>query len=377
MATKRRTRGTGSVRQLPSGKWQATFIGPDARRRPAPETFDSKLDARAWCDAQASDVELGLWHPDETKSRRRGLTLAIFGEDWLKTRELRPSTLSDYQRYWRTRIVPELGDVPLNRISPEMVRRWYAAQDPTKATIRANTYALLKAVMATAVDEGLVEANPCRVRRGSQKKRRHVISIATPEEIDMLAQSMPPSYELLIQIAAWCGPRSGEIRELRRKDIDLDRGVLHIRRAVTHVPPGRVIVGPTKSDAGERQVHVPPHLLPALKSHMMTQVPDAPEALLFPSRANPDRHLRHSALERMWVPARTKVGRPDLRFHDLRHVGATFAAMAGATLKETMSRIGHSTPHAALLYQHVAEGRDEQIAAALSRFARPAAASSD
>lgn len=66
-------------------------------------------------------------------------------------------------------------------------------------------------------------------------------------------------------------------------------------------------------------------------------------------------------------------GRPDLRLHDLRHTGATMAAMAGATLAELQARLGHSSVNAALRYQHAIQGRDAQIAAALSAMAAVAA----
>ncbi len=66
---------------------------------------------------------------------------------------------------------------------------------------------------------------------------------------------------------------------------------------------------------------------------------------------------------------RQKAGRPDLRFHDLRHTGAVLAAQTGATLAELMGRLGHATPQAALRYQHAAAGRDAAIAVALSRIA--------
>jgi integrase len=69
------------------------------------------------------------------------------------------------------------------------------------------------------------------------------------------------------------------------------------------------------------------------------------------------------------MPAREAAGRPDLRFHDLRHTGAVLAAQTGATLAELMSRLGHSTPQAALRYQHAARGRDAEIAAKLSELA--------
>jgi integrase len=71
----------------------------------------------------------------------------------------------------------------------------------------------------------------------------------------------------------------------------------------------------------------------------------------------------------VYYPARKAAGRPDLRFHDLRHTGAVLAAATGATLAELMARLGHSTAGAALRYQHAAADRDKVIAAALSDLA--------
>jgi integrase len=95
------------------------------------------------------------------------------------------------------------------------------------------------------------------------------------------------------------------------------------------------------------------------------------DALLFPhSIEEPTRHMTHPRYYgRFHVPAREAAGRPDLRFHDLRHTGATMAAQTGATLAELMGRLGHSTPGAALRYQHAAQGRDAEIARLLSKMA--------
>lgn len=91
----------------------------------------------------------------------------------------------------------------------------------------------------------------------------------------------------------------------------------------------------------------------------------SPDALLFPGRDGVS-HLQPSTLHRNW---RVVAGRPDLRVHDLRHTGATMAARAGATLAELQQRLGHSSVSAALRYQHAAQGRDKEIAAALSAMA--------
>ena len=80
--------------------------------------------------------------------------------------------------------------------------------------------------------------------------------------------------------------------------------------------------------------------------------------------------MKHGALYKVYRRARKAAGRPDLRWHDLRHTGATLAAQAGATLAELMNRLGHSTVTAALIYQHAAAGRDAEIARRLSAIAK-------
>jgi integrase len=114
-------------------------------------------------------------------------------------------------------------------------------------------------------------------------------------------------------------------------------------------------------------VAIPPHLLPAIKAHLREHATFGRDGLLFPSRTGG--HLSPSTLYESFYKARIVAGRPDLRVHDLRHVGAVLAASTGATLAELMARLGHSTPTAAMLYQHASRNRDAEIAAALSVIA--------
>jgi integrase len=114
-------------------------------------------------------------------------------------------------------------------------------------------------------------------------------------------------------------------------------------------------------------VAVPPHLVPVIQAHLAGHVGHDPDALLFP--AHHGGHLAPSTLYRRFYAARDAAGRPDLRFHDLRHSGAVLAASTGATLAELMARLGHSTPAAAMRYQHAGAGRDQAIAEMLSKIA--------
>ena len=181
---------------------------------------------------------------------------------------------------------------------------------------------------------------------------------------------MPDQLRLAVLIAAWCGLRQGEILELRRRDVDLTQRTIRVERAVSRVPGQPPIVGTPKSRAGDRTVAIPPHLLPEFTRHLHDHVLVGGTALLFVGRDSGEQ-VAPSTLYRWYYPARAAAGRPDLRWHDLRHTGATLAAATGATLAELMNRLGHSTVGAAMRYQHAASDRDQAIAEALSRMVEP------
>jgi integrase len=255
----------------------------------------------------------------------------------------------------------------LRAIRTDEVAHWYDSLDPSHPTQRAHAYALLRTVMGQAVAERLIPANPCQVKGAGRTTRVRRIRIATPEELVKITAEMPDRLQLLVLLAAWCGLRYGELAELRRGDINLDAGTVTVSRAVVRVD-GADVVGSPKSHAGERVVAIPPHLLPVVEAHLAAHTAPTQGALLFP-RPGTNRHLIHTEVTKIYTRARGAAGRPDLRLHDLRHTGATLAAQTGATLAELMARLGHSTPQAALRYQHAAHGRDAVIARRMSEMA--------
>lgn len=180
-------------------------------------------------------------------------------------------------------------------------------------------------------------------------------------------QNLPDKYRLMALLAVWCAMRFGELAELRRGDIDLDHKRIEIRRGVVRVR-GEMIVGPPKTDAGIRDVSIPPHLMPAVEDHLDRLVDPSADALVFPSSSQSKRHMQPSTLYKVFYPAREAAGREDLRWHDLRHTGAVLAAQTGATLAELMGRLGHTTPGAAIRHQHAAADRDAEIARRLSQL---------
>ncbi|MDT0164210.1 tyrosine-type recombinase/integrase, partial [Actinotalea sp. AC32] len=294
------------------------------------------------------------------------LTFAEYATAWLTARELKPRTRAHYRALLHDRLVPAFGDRPLARIRPADVRLWYAELDSSTPTLRAHTYALLRTILNTAVADELLTTNPCRVAGAGVTKRVRAIRPASLAELEALTAEMPERLQAMVLLAAWCALRFGELVELRRGDVDLRRGVVRVRRGAVRVD-GQIVVGTPKSAAGVRDVAIPPHLVPVLQRHLDQHVGARRDALLFP--AADGRNLSPNSLYWHFSTARAAAGRPDLRFHDLRHTGAVLAASTGATLAELMARLGHSTSVAAMKYQHASAARDRAIAEALSGLA--------
>jgi integrase len=372
-------RSFGRVERLPSGRYRAGYTGPDGVLYRAPMTFDAKDDAIAWLSTRRAEIEMNVWAPEVAAlgaRRRESPTFQAYADLWLKDRktkgrELRPTTRRQYRMLLDTFIYPTFGDERIDRITNEDVNAWYDALAPGRETIRAQSYSLLRTIFANAASERphpLVACNPAHIRGAGNTKRAHHVQPATLDELRIIVEELPDRYKLMALLAAWCAMRFGELAELRRGDIDLRTSRVRIRRGVVRVD-GEFIVGPPKSDAGSRDVAIPPHLVPLVKDHLKNLTAPGRDALLFPAAADDNLHMAPSTLYKVYYPARKAAGREDLRWHDLRHTGAVLAAQTGATLAELMGRLGHSTPGAAMRYQHAAADRDAEIARRLSELA--------
>src|SRR5690606_36268695 len=198
---------------------------------------------------------------------------------------------------------------------------------------------------------------------GSTKTRER--KIATADQIAQLITTISPErYRVAVVLAAWCGLRRGEVCGLRVEDVDLKNGVVWVlKNRVELLESSQAYDKDPKTDAGKRDVNVPPHVLTFLKIHAEQW---AGTEYFFVGRDG--NRMRGNAVYQAFRRARAKVGL-DIAFHDLRHTGQSLAAAAGATLADLKKRLGHSSTGAAMRYLHALEGRDAEVAKALSALA--------
>ncbi|AYC39775.1 tyrosine-type recombinase/integrase [Streptomyces griseorubiginosus] len=352
-----RRREFGTVRKLPSGRWQARYIGPDGQRYTAPETFETRSDAQDWLNLVRADIERNTWHNPDAGA----LNFEKYALRWMEERGLAATTVDRYGGLLRGHILPTFGGKDLDEITPPSVRTWRAERlKATGPTTVAKSYRLLKGILQTAVDDDLLRTNPCRIK-GAGKEEADERPTATIAQVFDLADAMGPRWRLMVLLGAFASLRPEELAELRRHSVDLDECSLRITQASPELTNGRRVTGDPKSRAGKRTVYLPDFLLPELRRHLQWFAEKGPDGLIFVGEKGAP--FRRSTFGRKWRKARTKVGMPDnFRFYDLRHTGNTLAADTGAKLKDLMVRAGQSSERAQLIYQHSTAKHQRKLA---------------
>lgn len=374
MANRSGHRRFGHVRKLPSGRYQASYLGPDGRRRTAPETFERKKDA----DLYLSRVESLMANGDWTDPARAKIRFGDYAERWVAERAgLRPRTVELYRWLLGKHIAPALGTVPIGGLTTPMVRAWRAdlLVAGVSETMAAKSYRLLRAILNTAVDEDrIIPRNPCRVR-GADRENPAERPVLTVTQVFELADAMRyRRLRALILVTAFATLRWGEVTALRRCDVAADGSWVRVSYAHTEVTGRGIVVGPPKSRAGVRTVSIPAVIRSEIVKHLMAYVGPRPDALLFTGPKGGALRRGHFNNLTRWVDTVTKLGVPGLHFHDLRHTGNLLAAQTGASTKDLMARMGHDDIRAALIYQRATSEADERIAERLSAIvdSRPA-----
>jgi integrase len=355
----------GTVRKLPSGRWQARYIDSTGERFNAPDTFTTKGDAQRWLSTQETDLTRGDWHDP----RLAETPFANWAGKWLEVKEpqLAVSTTSLYRYLLNKHVLPYFERASVGDITSVAVQAWLAKLHSTKLSPNsvAKAYRLLKGILDGAVDAGLLPRNPCTIK-GAATERSPEMRITTPERVIAIADAAGPRSEALIFTAAYSGLRWGELAGLRRSDVDLVNGTLRVDRKLGEVE-GELYFGAPKTAAGRRTVGVPTFVVRALELHLAIYSEPGDDGLVFPApEGGPLR--RANFRQRVWLPATKAAGVEGLRFHDLRHTAATLAAASGTSIKALMARIVHSSMNAALRYQHVIDGQDAEIVQYLERF---------
>jgi integrase len=302
--------------------------------------------------AEARDAKAGL-----TADVRRGeyrmlsrVTFAEYAAEWIESyqgrtsRGIREGTRDDYRSTIEREAVPFFGRMRLGEIEPRDVKR-YGAHVANRG-VSANTVRLalapVKALLATAVEEGIIRSNPSAgvriVQAAEPEPEGGRVKALTEDELRALLSEVAPEWRLLVTLLAQTGLRVSEALPLRWEDVDFGRRRLGVRRSLSR---GRI--GPPKTRHGRRDVPLSEGLTRTLWNHRKTPGSDGRDAApIFPRVGG--ELLDRAQVFRAVKAAAKRAGVPWAGLHTLRHTCATILFRRGLNAKQVQMWLGHHSP---------------------------------
>jgi integrase len=334
-------------------RWRARYV--DNAGREHSRTFDRKVDAQKWLDAQLASLLRG----EHVAPKDAKLTVGEWCDKWLAgygTR--RKSTVRQAEVHIKI-IKAHFDAVPLSAVRPSDVRAWTSA---LKAEGRADSYVYalysrLSQLFTDAVHDGIVARNPCsrRTSPGMGKQRPYV---ATTKQIWALYDAVPAGVRPAILLGAHAGLRLAEAAALRVEDVDFATGLLS--------PMVQWVDEPLKSEKSRTPIPIP-----KVMTHLLAEAVRVGNGrtLVDDECGNP---AGPWTIERAVRAARERVGLPEgFRFHDLRHYFASLLIASGLDVKVVQARLRHASAKTTLdTYGHLWPDRDDSSRAAVAAVYR-------
>jgi integrase len=332
-------RSFGNTRELPSGRFQARYRGPDGKLRSASQTFAKKRDAERWLTLKEAEIARGEWmNPEEAK-----ITIKDWGERWLSSvsPSLKPKTRASYGSLLRTLIEPRFGKSEVSQVRPIMINEWVASllkRGLSPSRVR-QAYRLMSQIMTAAVNNELIKSSPCRGVRLPRMPETEP-HILRREEAERLIAAMRVPHGLIVQLLVYGGLRIGEAFALRRRHVEIDQGRVIVAESLAEIA-GRHVFDTPKSHQ-RREITLPRFVIAALRSHL-DRLSDDPDALLFTGKTG--KPLHYNAWRRWhFDPAVNAAELEDVTPHDLRATHATWVADRHGVMAAARRLVGSATP---------------------------------
>jgi integrase len=355
--------GDGGARQRANGSWEWRVTFEDGRRLSAYGA--TRAAAKEKCLAKVKAAAFGV---DLKESRQ---TLSHFLERWLADvvqPQLAPKTYVSYRDTVRKHIVPTLGKVRVENLTPQQVQTLLRAKEHEGLSPRSVAYirSVLRIALNRAIKWNVVARNAAALTDPPRQVRVERVPLTPDQAHAFLSAAEGDRLEALYLVTAALGLRIGEGLGLRWQDIDLDTGTLRIRQVVQRVD-GQLIFKEPKTEKSRRTLTLPAVTVEALRRHRDRQAFDASgqrwrdQGLVFTnSYGGP---LEPSNVLKRFKATLSAAGLPVQRFHDLRHYAATFMVAKGVPMRVVMDILGHSQMATTTdLYSHVMPAAHREVA---------------
>lgn len=347
----------GSVFQRADGRWVAQFSLNDGKKR----QLTRQTEKEAWSALRKAlnEVEQGtiVTGPEQT--------LSEFLNHWLEEIHKPTLRLSSYIKYRKlidTYIIPELGHLKLQKLSPQLVQAFYRRKEKQGLASKTvnSIHGVLHKALDTAVRWNMLARNVCDVVSPPRIVKREIQPLTMEQAQQLLTVARGDRLEMVLLLALVTGIRRGELLGLKWADIDFTQGALQIRRTLDYMAHYGYIESEPKTKSGKRRIILPGFVVEALKQHRVQQL----EQRLKVGEAWQESDYVFTGLEGGPLNPRyllilfgqllESAGLPHMRFHDLRHSAATLLLSMGVNPKIVQEILGHSNISMTMdVYSHV------------------------
>lgn len=364
---KKRANGEGTVYKLKSGKWKAVVtVGRKPNGRPIrrSKTAESHHAARTHLDA------LRQLPAHESPRMTVGEYLGKWLADVIEP-ELGPNTVASFKQQVNLHLIPRLGSLRLSTLKPLQVQSFLAEmlRDGVPSATRSYVYRVLNQALKRAEKLDLIAFNPCdRVDRPAHTKKG--IQPFTVDEMRKIIKDREPhSLHAYYVLGFTTGMRQGEMCGLWWEDVDLKRGVLHVRRQLIYGTRERTFAAP-KTPHSIRSIEIPEQTVDALESRRKLMLREGLAACrtVFSTRNGTPLSPQVFSTQH-WKPLLARLEIPHRGFHHVRHSYATMALGAGVAINVVSHVLGHATPAITLgVYAHALPTHQKQSTEALQKL---------
>lgn len=377
---KRRPSDDGMVRKREDGRWEGRIVvGHDEKGLPKTKNVLAKT--KSECSAKLNALKASLQGPREPKQEKpkADMTFGAWLDHWYQREckpKIRPKTQADYENRIYQHIIPELGSIPLAKLTAADLQQFYNRLKEGGRLLRVEQYGpglsvrMVKSCHVTcrmaldqAVAQRLILKNPALSCK-TPVTRPKEMQVLTGEEIQrLLIQAKEDGCFELFLLELTTGLRRGEILALWWDDLDFRTGTLRVERQVQRIQ-GKLVVAQPKTRASCRSILLPAPVLKILEQYRQ----NVSSRWMFPSPRKEDSPLDPAAVRKKLSAVLKRAGCPAARFHDLRHTFATSALEHGMDVKTLSTVIGHVSSATTLnVYAHVTDEMRQKAADKIDR----------
>ena len=348
---KRRANGEGNLRKRKDGRWEGRYTAgrdPETGRAIYKNVLGkTQAEAKAKLE-QAIEEAKGL---DAAKAGRYTIDqwMEVWFEHYAKVK-VRPSSHQTYRGYIDNHIKPNIGKIPLEKLTSLELQKFYKkllekgrvdrlesrhqAKGLSPKTVR-NIHQIISSAMNLAREQKLIAGNPAEGCALPRMEHREMKTLPVEQLQSFLREAKESGVFEFYYLELATGLRRGELLGLKWEDVDLERGDLRVRRQIARIN-GEVVEAPLKTKNAYRTLPLAEDTIGVLEAQRKKT---GSSQWVFPSTTggpiSPDSvlHMLHRVLKR--------AGLPRVRFHDLRHTFATLALQNGVDVKTVSGMLGH------------------------------------